>query len=513
MTDPSSQPPRRRLVHHERLRRWSPLTRAEGREARRFVERLVEFPYVTASVVALLVWFYLVQLAFGWPLILLLPVNVALESELVMEALGGRLGWLDGSAVRAGEWWRLISSTFLHGSVLHLVGNAFVLFFLGRIVENIHGRSAWIAAYVGGGIGGALLSVWLNGVNSLGASGAILGLLGVIAVFGLRYGDRIPKAFRDSFRQDIWFFVLLVGLLSLLPAVDWAGHLGGFLVGVVVGLLWPAALLEESPDHTASVLARGLSGGMVVLFVASLAIVGFRIWETSRMMPARDIRAAATATEEGDLDRALALTRHLESQLPESEPLHLLRVIVLLRAERNEEAFALLEDVAGDSLRMQPYLMSAAFEVDRPDMAVQALRRMEEVDRRFFAAYDGDNALAWALFLAEPTSGASVDEGLVRVRRALKRDRSNRAWRNTLAYGLVLDGAPKQALTVVDELIAGRSRDEQSQDIFIKVMALADLGRLAEATRLYTDFAADFPDGTLREEAAERLRSHGASIP
>lgn len=463
---------------------------------------------------ALLVWFYLVQLAFGWPLIFLLPTGMSLQEEVIMEALGNRMGWLDGAAVMRGEWWRLVSATFLHGSVLHLVGNAFVLFFLGRIVENVHGRTAWIAAYVGGGIGGGLLSMWLNGVHSLGASGAILGLLGVIAAFGLRYGDRIPKAFRDSFRLDIWFFVFFVGLMSLLPAVDWAGHLGGFLVGFVVGGLWPAQLLDERPDPPLRMLAQGLSAVLLGIFLAGLSVAGFRIWQTAQWMPAQEIRAVLTALDEGEHERAQALTRRLWTQLPDSDGMRFLRVLVLMETGEVDEAFAELERVAQDDIALLPLTVRAAFEVERPDVAVTALRSLEEIDaRQFEVLAGGDNSLAWALFLAEPEDKASVDEGLRRVRRAMKDDRSNRMYRNTLALGLVLDRKPERALKVVDELLAGRRRDEQVDDIFIKVMALTDLGRIAEAKRIYVDFAAEYPEGTLREEAAERLRSRGAAIP
>ena len=514
MSTPSEQPPRRRLVHHERLRRWSPLSPEEGREANLFVDRLLQFPYLTAGAVALIIWFYLVQLAFGWPLIVFFPNGESVASQYVMEALGSRMGWLDGAAVMRGEWWRLVSATLLHGSVLHIAGNAFVLFFLGRIVENVHGRSAWIAAYVGGGIGGGLLSMWLNGVHSLGASGAILGLLGVIAAFGLRYGDQIPKAFRDSFRLDIWFFVLFVGVLSLLPAVDWAGHLGGFLVGFAVGFFWPAHAFEAEVSPPRRFVGTMVSGVLTAGFVVALSVVGLRIWQTSQWMPARDIRAVAQALEEGDLDRAQAATRRLSNELPHSDPMRLLRVQVLLLAGESDEAFEELEKIAGDDVQMLPLKVSAALEVNRPDIAVQALRTLERVDPRSFDRdVDGDNALAWSLFLAEPSVSDSVDEGLRRVRSALKSDRNNRAYRNTLAYGLVLDGQPDRALKVVDELLVGRDRADQVEDIFIKVMALAGLGRLAEAEKLYDSFASEYPEGTLRVEAAQRLRDQGANIP
>ena len=97
------------------------------------------------------------------------------------------------------------------------------------------------------GAAGAGLSVVVSGHDSLGASGAILGMLGAAVVFGVRYRGEIPKALRDFFGIDLWFFVLMVAVLSLFPFVDWAGHLGGFLWGVFVGLTWPARMVTGPP--------------------------------------------------------------------------------------------------------------------------------------------------------------------------------------------------------------------------------------------------------------------------
>ena len=513
MTEPDSQRAgsrRPRLVYHSPLRRWSPLTREEGQEANRFINTIVRFPYLTAATVALLVWFYLVQLIFGWPLIWTLPSGLSLPTELVMEAIGARMGWLDGDAVRAGDWWRLISATLLHGSVLHLAGNAFVLFFLGRIVENLHGRAAYVVAYVGAGVAGGLLSMWASGVNSLGASGAILGLLGMIAALGLRYNHQIPRALRDYFRLDIWFFVGFVALMSLMPAVDWAGHLGGFVFGFILGLAWPAALLEERPprgDRLRMACALACAG----LFLAGLGVVTQRIWQTSQWMPASEIRAMTDAVDRGDFDQAERMARRLESQIPQADSLRYLQVSVLFAAERYEEALVLLDTVAADRPSLLPLKIGAAFEADRPDLARDALRIQERAAAREFASTGGDNSLAWALFLAEPDNPEAVTEGLMRVRRALKR-KDERAFRNTLAYGLLLSGEPRRALKVADGLMAGQPRAKQAADVFIRVMALVDLGRIDEAAAQYRSFAPEFPDGTLLEEAAARLTAAGVAV-
>ncbi len=475
------------------------------------MDTILQVPWLTAGTVALLVFFYLVQLMFGWPFILGLPTDVGLDTELVMEALGARMGWLDGELVRSGDWWRLISATLMHGSVLHVAGNAFVLFFLGRIVENVHGRAGFVTAYVGAGVAGGLLSMWVSGANSLGASGAILGLLGVIAAFGLRYNEGIPKALRDYFRLDIWFFVGFVALMSLLPAVDWAGHLGGFVFGFVLGLAWPAVALEPTPVR-GEPLRRIAALACAGLFLAGLGVMGMRIWQTSLWMPASDIRAMTQAVEDGELEKAEGLARVLASQIPEADSLRYLQVRVLFASERYEEALGLLDALTADRPSLLPYKITAAFEAERPDLAIDALRVQERTDaREFKRAGNGDNSLAWALFLARPEDKDAVDEGLRRVRRAVQK-KDERAYRNTLAYGLVLGDEARRALKVADELMAGRNRQEQSSDVFIRVMALTDLDRLPEAEAQYRDFAADFPDGPLREEAAERLRAAGVPV-
>ena len=91
-------------------------------------------------------------------------------------------------------------------------------------------------------------------------------------------------------------------VLSLLPAVDWAGHLGGFLFGFVLGLAWPAQALEKTPrpGQGLRMVAAVASAG---LFLAGLAVVTQRVWQTSRWMPASEIRAMTEAVERGEFDK------------------------------------------------------------------------------------------------------------------------------------------------------------------------------------------------------------------
>ena len=479
MTDEPTPEPPRRVVNHAPLRRWSPLTRQERAEARDFVERLVRRPWLTWAVVAVLVWFFLVQLVLGWPLYLLLPSGDALDEQLAMEFLGQRLGILTAEGVAAGEIWRLVSATLLHGSLLHLVGNVAVLYMLGRLVENAYGRAAWLVTYVGAGASGAALSVVASGHDSLGASGAILGMLGAAVVFGVRYRGEIPKALRDFFGIDLWFFVVVVAALSLFPFVDWAGHLGGFLWGALVGLLWPARMVTGPPRALAQTLQSAAAGLATAALLATLVVVGQRITNLDEELPERDLRALRSAIEDDDVAAQVAVGERLRERYGE-----LLGVQVLTR---------------------QVFIVAGRWDLAREaGEAVEA--RWPEVTER--AEY-WNNDSAWVLFRGFGEDPDAVKDGLVRVRKALQESPEEHAVRNTLALGLLLDGQADRAEEVLSELMKGASRDDAKDDVFMHVLALLELGRGPEALREYEAWAPDFPDAELRVEAEVALIERG----
>lgn len=148
------------------------------------------------------------------------------------------LGGLNRDLIlQKGQWYRLISAVFLHGSVIHLLCNAAVLGFAGWNLERIVG-SRWLAAvYTTGALVGALVSMAYNlpNVVSVGASGAIMGLLA--ALFVLTFRERWGAA---RFERQVYLLRLLVP--ALIPAaagahVDVGAHLGGAIGGAVIGLM------------------------------------------------------------------------------------------------------------------------------------------------------------------------------------------------------------------------------------------------------------------------------------
>lgn len=139
-----------------------------------------------------------------------------------------------------GEAWRLIAYIFLHGGLIHLLVNMYALFDLGRLAERLFGAWRLLALYLIAGIAGGMTSAWWNPwVNSVGASGAIFGIMGALLAFLLDQRNGVPVSVMKVHAAGILLmigFTLFYGVAH--PEVDNAAHLGGFLAGVVCGVFF-----------------------------------------------------------------------------------------------------------------------------------------------------------------------------------------------------------------------------------------------------------------------------------
>ena len=142
--------------------------------------------------------------------------------------------------VFAGEWWRVFTVVLTHASWLHLGSNMLVLFQLGNLVEHFYGRTRYALILIASAVTASFASLWLDPVNqpSVGASGMIFGLFGVILISGKKMGV--------DYRQVMGLLALNIAF-SFVPGVDWHAHAGGFLGGVAF-----AALLTVFPQHRRS---------------------------------------------------------------------------------------------------------------------------------------------------------------------------------------------------------------------------------------------------------------------
>jgi rhomboid protease GluP len=163
-----------------------------------------------------------------------------------------RWGANNGSYVLlANQWWRLISATFVHAGIIHIATNMWCLWNLGLLAEPLMGPFGVIAAYLLTGFAGNLLSVTRYpgvpghpSIVGVGASGAVFGLAGVLIILLNSPYLPLPKVELKRLRKSVIYFALLnlgIGLYTAIgPSpikIDNMAHLGGFLSGLLLGVL------------------------------------------------------------------------------------------------------------------------------------------------------------------------------------------------------------------------------------------------------------------------------------
>jgi rhomboid protease GluP len=153
------------------------------------------------------------------------------------------LGADQATAVWQGQWWRLLASMFLHDGLLHIAFNGWALYQLGSLFELWLGSPRLLLTYFAAGLSGSLASVLWNTFGggdparpSVGASGAIFGLLGALIAFLLRRRSRLTPMAKSLLTQLLfWAGVNIVMGLSV-RLIDNAAHMGGLAAGLLLGL-------------------------------------------------------------------------------------------------------------------------------------------------------------------------------------------------------------------------------------------------------------------------------------
>ena len=174
----------------------------------------------------------------------------------------------DGSVVVVrgvsdGAWWQVFTSMFTHVEVWHIGFNMVALYFLGPMLEQVLGRARFLAVYLVSGLVGSASVLLFSAPNgqTLGASGAIFGLMGALAVLAFKVGGQAQSVLG-------WIGINLV-LTFTLSGVSWQGHLGGLVGGVVLG-----AAMVYAPRAHRSLVQWSVTGALLLI---SLAVIAARV--------------------------------------------------------------------------------------------------------------------------------------------------------------------------------------------------------------------------------------------
>jgi len=153
------------------------------------------------------------------------------------------LGANQAARVWNGEWWRLVASMFLHDGLLHIAFNGWALYQLGSLFELWLGSPRLLLTYFAAGISGSLASVLWNTYGggdplrpSVGASGAIFGLLGALIAFLLRRRSRLTPLAKSLLTQLLFWAGVNVVMGVSVRLIDNAAHMGGLAAGLLLGL-------------------------------------------------------------------------------------------------------------------------------------------------------------------------------------------------------------------------------------------------------------------------------------
>lgn len=180
----------------------------------------------------------------------------AIDGEVLV-----RLGAKFGPLIIYGEWWRLVTPIFLHAGLLHIGMNMWCLIDLGPAVESLFSTTKFIVFFLVTGVIGFLFSfVWSPYGISIGASGSVLGLIGVLLGATYHHGT-----IGREYRSQLWRWLIFIAVLGMFSATDNAAHLGGLVSGAALGYFVP----QGEPDSRASENAWNILATVSILVIAA----------------------------------------------------------------------------------------------------------------------------------------------------------------------------------------------------------------------------------------------------
>jgi membrane associated rhomboid family serine protease len=201
--------------------------------------------------------------------LVIVAVNVVV---FVLERFGNNVSFVDRYAMQPdrihheGQYYRAVTSMFLHANFLHILFNMIALLIVGPAVEVLLGKARFVALYLIAGLGGSVGS-YLLGPHSeygIGASGAIMGIMGAYVVIGLR--RHLPVA------PVVGLLVLNFGI-GFSGDIDWRAHLGGLVTGCVLAWLYDYAggLRDRGQEVALTVGGSAVTVGVLALLITSVS--------------------------------------------------------------------------------------------------------------------------------------------------------------------------------------------------------------------------------------------------
>ena len=387
-----------------------------------------------------------------------------------------RFGANYGPRTLGGEPWRLLTSVFLHGGIMHLVLNMWALLILGVLAEILFGRRSFVAMYLACGISASMVSVWWHfhsgnpGIVAVGASGAIFGLAGaLIPALLLQKNERIRQALKGNL-VGIGVFVLYNIAYGFKEAhIDNSAHLGGLAAGLVLGFALPSSPGMNAPKYQTRRVA--------VFVLAVVAMVGGFFWLQKQEIGVLEYARAQRALQQKDYPAAI---EHLQQSLardPKIVDSRYMLGVIYLEQGKNEAArdqFLEAVKIAPDWANAHSELCIAYLRLHQPSAALAPCKRSVELD-----AKDPDKVFNLGLVqrATEDVNGAIVSFAAAEKLRPGGFDEES-----LLGETLAEAGRTDEAIQHLQSALKARPSDGRTRLLLARL--LIDAGRRDEARQL-----------------------------
>ena len=175
----------------------------------------MDFPIITYILIAVNLMLYII------PFLLGIDESIIIKYSVFREAIQG------------GEYYRLITGIFIHGGILHVLFNCYALYVIGSQIENFYGKFKYLIIYLFSGLMGSLFSMVFTTSMSVGASGAVFGLMGSLVYFGYHYRVYLGNVIKS---QIIPLIIFNLALGFMITGIDNSAHIGGLVGGSIISI-------------------------------------------------------------------------------------------------------------------------------------------------------------------------------------------------------------------------------------------------------------------------------------
>jgi membrane associated rhomboid family serine protease/Flp pilus assembly protein TadD len=347
------------------------------------------------------------------------------------------------------EYWRILTSAFVHLNIFHLAVNMYALASFASLAERLFGRSKFIIVYVLSAVGSAICSLFFLNPESIsvGASGAIFGTMGAIVAFFWMHRLRFPKIFFRT-HAKIFFVVAIYSVVSsfIFQDMDNAAHLSGFVVGLWAGLCLmpsrPGSKIWHNLDFVRIV-------GLTAILVVELVLVSVNDERNPKVLGEHEYAEAVTLLKDGKAQQAIPYLDRALILMPTNAPAYLDRASAYNQTKQFDKALLdAARAISFDAKTKKGYFIrSLAYHHLGDEIKnIADLNRVLEIDPRAAMAL---NNRAWSY-----DEIGKVDDAITDSTRAISIDKHCSTAYDTRAVAYCLKGMYKNALEDFAKCIA-----------------------------------------------------------